>query len=55
MYLSRIWYIYIYVMSIYDILVFSTLWLNLVALTILGVAISLAVIPTFDKILDAAE
>ena len=34
---------------------FSTLYMNMIALCILGIAVSLAVIPTFDKILWTAE
>ena len=37
------------------LLFFSELWLNLLALIIIGVAISLAMVPTFEKVLDAAE
>ena len=31
------------------------LWLNIISLVILGVSISLSLVPTFDKILDAVE
>lgn len=31
------------------------LWLNIISLTILGISISLSLVPTFDKILDAVE
>jgi len=31
------------------------LWLNIVSLVILGISISLSLVPTFDKILDAVE
>ena len=34
---------------------YRELWLDLVALIVLGMAVSLAVVPTFEKILDAAE
>lgn len=34
---------------------FSPLWLNIMALILIGLMVSLALVPTYDKILDAAE
>ena len=33
---------------------FRALWLNALALVVLGIAVSLVVVPTFDKMIDAS-
>ena len=40
---------------LYNLIDDRPLWLDIVALIIIGLSISLALVPTYDKILDAAE